>query len=145
MIPWNNVYLVPIVLVGGLIAFFFGRTIVGGLIRAWGRMTAHKPAVTATIKADEAVIRYLPEPMPERTTYAPEPPRRRSMADRYEDIGETLLSLEDAREQEFLNLVALDKRKQRMDNALAAARRQSGDNALKGAYVDNRSGGTVPN
>jgi hypothetical protein len=142
MLPWNNLFLIPLVLIGSLFAFFFGRTIVGGLIRAFGRATAHKPAQP---KAPAILSTYSEEPPPRPRRTMELPQRQKSMADRYEEIGEELLSLEDAQEQQFLNLVALDKRKERMDRAMSAARRQAGDNALKGAYVDNRSGANSPN
>ena len=59
MIPWNNMYLIPIVLVGGLIAFFFGRTLLlrqrGNLNRS-GRLLA-KPSLAE--RKEELAVKFL--------------------------------------------------------------------------------------
>lgn len=130
---WNNLYLIPIVLVGGLLAFGVGRTIVARVLAVFGRLlggAANKVAATVPAPADKPVERVYIEPAP----------ARQSMAECEEIIAEELLRLDDARQREFEALVALDKKRQRMNSALAAARRQAGTNALSGAYVDNRSG-----
>jgi hypothetical protein len=98
----------------------------------WRVLSAVRHKLWAGVKATPKAVASVVAPALQAAT-----PRR--FNDHIEDIGERLLSLEDAQEQEFLNLVALDKRKERLDRALAAARRQASDNALKGAYVDNRS------
>lgn len=126
MIPWNNVYLVPIVLVGGLIAFFFGRTIVGGMIRVWGRWTAHKPAATPP------PAYAAPEPSWQSAPVWPTP-RQPSLADRKEELAVEFLRSEDEQ-------IALERRLREQDEEEArrirlmdeARKRSRSNNVLVG-------------
>lgn len=136
MPPWNNLFLIPLVMIGGLVAFFFGRTIIGGLVRAFGRATAHKPVQPVEHPVSQAA---------EHLAYDTPRPRRQTLAERVENWGTQAMSLEDAQEQAFLNLVQLDKEQERRERLLAAARKQAKDHALKGSYIDKRNGDTSPN
>ncbi len=98
----------------------------------WRVLVALRHKLWAGVKATPKAVASVVAPV----VQAARPVR---LNEHIEDIGERLLQLEDAQEQEFLNLVALDRKKERMDRALAAARRQASENALKGAYVDNRT------
>lgn len=147
--PWNNLFLIPLVIVGGFIAFFFGRTIVGGMIRAFGRATAHKP-VQAPLQSMEPRVSSgtieqmdYEQPRPRRTMELP--PRQPTLAERLESWSTQAMSLEDAQEQAFMNLVQLDKEQERRERLLSAARKQAKDHALRGSYIDKRNGDASPN
>lgn len=130
MIPWNNVYLVPIVLVGGLIAFFFGRTIVGGLIRVWGRWTAHKPAAVTPPPAYAA-----PE-----AAWQPQPiwpaPRQPSLADRKEELAVEFLRSEDEQIALENRLRAQDEEEARRIRLMDEARKRNRSNNVLVGKLD---------
>lgn len=73
------------------------------------------------------------------------PPRQPTLAERLESWSTQAMSLEDAQEQAFMNLVQLDKEQERRERLLSAARKQAKDHALRGSYIDKRNGDASPN
>jgi len=115
--------------IAGVIGFIVLLRVLG-MVRAamWKQAPVTKKTLTTAIK--ETV---LPSSRP------------KTLAERYEEWGTEALGLEDAQEQAFLNLVQLDREQGRREALMAAARKRSKENALKGAYLDNRAGNTLPN
>lgn len=135
---WSNYYLIPIVLIGGLFAFGFGRAFVGKLLGLFARKPAPAASIiTQTLTAPAENNTPLP-----RAEYRSKP---LSLADRYDRWGTEAIEIEDAQELSFMALVKLDQEDERRKNLMNAARKYSKDHALRSAYVDNRSGATNPN
>lgn len=136
MIPFNPLFLIPIVLIGGLCAFVIGRRLFSG----------KKPESTTPVSVPSPPAVVLP-PTAHMVSYEQEvarprrsQPKAATLAERYEAWGSEAISLEDAQEQSFMALVQLDREQERREKLMGAARKYAKDNALKGAYVDNRSG-----
>jgi len=121
--------------IAGVIGFIVLLRVLG-MVRA----AAWKQA-TPTVRQDRTL--RTPDRTPEPVAMTRCKPK--TLAERYEDWGTDALGLEDAQEQAFMNLVQLDREQGRREALMAAARKRSKENALKGAYLDNRAGNTLPN
>lgn len=132
---WNNMYLIPIVIIGGLIAFFFGRTIFGGLKRAFSRamapradlvgmppMAQHQPP-QAVRQETMAVESFAPSPPPPDARYANRRPR--SLADRREAWEVEAMSVEDEHERLIARITELDAEEERRAKLREEARKRS--------------------
>lgn len=138
---WSNWFLAPIVVGGGLIAFLFGRTIIGGLIRAFGRATAHTPVSAPAI---------APPVVQQSTTIAPSPswddlrPRRtmelsqrsKSLAERKEELIERLLTADATQNALDMALKQQDEEEVRRLKLLDDARKRSRSNNVLVGKLD---------
>lgn len=137
MIPFNPLFLIPIVLIGGLCAFIIGQRLFSGKKPESTKPVASvPPPPVAALPPTANMISYEPEVVRPRRPQ----PKAATLAERYEAWGSEAISLEDAQEQSFMALVQLDREQERREKLMGAARKYAKDNALKGAYVDNRSG-----
>lgn len=128
---WNNLYLIPIVLVGGLLAFGVGRTIVARVLAVFGRLlggAANKVAATVPTPPATPERVYSEPPTPIWPT-----PRQPSLAERKEELAVKFLSAED-------ELIVLERRLREQDEEEArrarlideARKRNRSNNVLVG-------------
>lgn len=125
---WNNMYLLPIVLVGGLIAFFFGRTIVGRLLYAFSRLTSPAAKPVDLPQQSFAPSASPPAPLPPRMESRRSPIRL--LAERKEEWENHALSVEDEREALADRMRALD-----LEEARRAALREEYRKASKSTHA----------
>lgn len=139
---WNNLYLIPIVLVGGLLAFGAGRTIVARVLAFFGGLMGRAAnKVAAPVPAPPAAAEKHYRELPPAIWPAPRQP---SLADRKEELAAKFLDAED-------ELMALERRLREQDEEEArrirlldeARKRNRSNNVLVGKLDVPATGGPM--
>lgn len=140
MIPWNNLFLIPLVLIGGIVAYAFAGPIVGKLFRkvsSIGReapIPAPIPSSVAPVNpmVQEAYIEPDVYRKPRRTIELPEP-RKKSFAERQEELIESLLLADNRQKAIDYSLKQQDEEEvRRMQLVEEARKRAKSTNVLVG-------------
>lgn len=134
---WSNYFLIPIVLVGGLLAYMFGQTVVGGLLRTVRGFIAPRAVAPNTARQEPAYKEpiYTPPQLPRSSP-------KRLLAERQAEWDARAIELADQREAEADRLRALDLEEARIAALKEEARKASkSSNVLIGKLqVDPKAG-----
>lgn len=102
---WSNYFLIPIVLIGGLLAYMFGQTVIGGVLRRVGGLFAPRAAAPTPTPEKQFYVDLPPRlDQPIYTPPAKSSPRRLLAAERMEELEDKALqhvNAEDALADEF--------------------------------------------
>lgn len=131
---WNNLYLIPIVLVGGLLAFGAGRTIVARVLASVAGLfggAANKVAATVVTKGEPLAIASYSEPPPPLIGRFTRP-----LAQRKEELAQAFLASDDEWDRLATKLKEQDDEEARRVKLLDEARKRNRSNNVLVGKLD---------